>query len=153
MDTVTGLIGAPEGAALRRVAFDADSLSLAQHLTGAAGRPLRRAGVKTLASMLQELHRSRKVTEVEVTERTAEQRANTRREAARKRQAVRVILSTHAARLLRGGLPGLLAIAGLVWVAARVGVVAAVRAAAGMASGWFGSRFLRRRKLATDKKA
>jgi predicted unusual protein kinase regulating ubiquinone biosynthesis (AarF/ABC1/UbiB family) len=154
IETVTGLIGAPEGAALRRVAFDADSLSLAQHLTGAEGRPLRRAGVKTLASMLQELHRSRKETEVEATERTAEQRANTRREAARKRQAVRVILSTHLARLLRGGLPGILAICGLVWVAARVGVVAAVRAGVGMVSVWVSSRFQRRRKLklATDTK-
>lgn len=31
-DTVTGLLGSPEGAALRRVAMDADSMSLIWHL-------------------------------------------------------------------------------------------------------------------------
>lgn len=31
-DTVTGLLGSPEGAALRRVAMDADSISLIRHL-------------------------------------------------------------------------------------------------------------------------
>ncbi len=148
MGTVTGLIGAPEGAALRRVAYDADSLSLVQHLTGSEGRPLRRAGVRTLATALQELHRSRKVSEAEANERTAEQRVNAQREAARQRQAVRVILTTHLMRLLRGGLPGLAAVAALIFVAARVSLVAAARAGVGMASVWLGDRLRRRRKPA-----
>jgi predicted unusual protein kinase regulating ubiquinone biosynthesis (AarF/ABC1/UbiB family) len=146
MGTVTGLIGAPEGAALRRVAFDADSLSLAQHLIGEEGRPLRRAGVKSLAAALQELHSSRKATEAVEAARTEEQRANARREAARQRQAVRVIVSTHLVRLLRSGLPGMAAMAALLWVGARIGAVAALRAGVGLASGWLLARFRPRRK-------
>jgi hypothetical protein len=145
MGTVTGLIGAPEGAALRRVAYDADSLSLAQHLTGTEGRPLRRAGVKSLATALQELHTSRKAAELAESLRTEEERASARREAARQRQAVRVIVSTHLLRLLRGGLPGIAAMTALLWVAARVGLVAAARAGVGMASVWLTARLRRRR--------
>lgn len=35
LDTVSGLLGSPEGAALRRVAMDADSMSLIWHLVRA----------------------------------------------------------------------------------------------------------------------
>ncbi len=141
MSTVTGLLGAPEGAALRRVAFDADSLSLAQHLTSAQGRPLRRAGVRTLASALQEWHRSRAKSERDA---SAERREEERREAARQRAAVRVIITTHISRLLRGGIPGLLAFSGLLWVTARVGIVAAARACSAMLVTWLLARFQRR---------
>jgi predicted unusual protein kinase regulating ubiquinone biosynthesis (AarF/ABC1/UbiB family) len=53
---VAGLLGAPEGAALRRVLRDADSLLFVAHLAGAEGRPLRRAGVQTLAASVQAWH-------------------------------------------------------------------------------------------------
>lgn len=39
MDTVSGLLGSPEGAALRRVAMDADSISLVRHLVRVPADP------------------------------------------------------------------------------------------------------------------
>ena len=133
MSTVAGLLGAPEGAALRRVAFDADSLQLAQHLTGEGGRTLRRAGARTLAAALQAWHASR-AQAAQAQEAPVDQGG--RREAARQRAALRVIVTTHAARLLHAGLPGLIAFSGLFWVVARVGLVAAARAASALFITW-----------------
>lgn len=122
MSTLTGLLGAPEGAALRRVAFDADSLALARHLTGAEGRPLRRAGMRSLASFLQAWRGARAAPQQWMAARTAEQRANDARSALRQRQAIRIICTSHLRRLLRGGVPGLFAVLRLCVTALQVGL-------------------------------
>ena len=137
MSTVTGLLGAPEGAALRRVAYDADSLSLAMHLTGAQGRPLRRAGERTLAAIIQDWHLGRQATEQLQSHARA---AAAKREAARQRTALRVILVSHISRLLRSGLPGLLAFGALIFVGARVSLAAAMRASSAVAVAWLVSK-------------
>lgn len=140
MSTITGLLGAPEGAALRRVAYDANSLSLAQHLTGAEGRPLRRAGERTLAAMIQDWHLGRMRTEQQHHDARA---AASRREAARQNAAMRVILTSHVTRLLRGGLPGLLAFGALIFVGIRVSLAAAIRASVAVVVAWAASRWRR----------
>ena len=155
ISTVTGLLGAPEGAALRRVAYDADSLSLALHLTGSQGRPLRRAGERTLAAIIQDWHLGRQVTE----QLHSHARADAaKREAARQRTALRVILVSHVNRLLRSGLPGLLAFGALIFVGARVSLVAAMRASSAVAVAWLVSKLpwlaaWRRRRGAPDAEA
>lgn len=77
---------------------------------------------------------------------TAEQKANARREAGRLRAAMRVILLSHVARLLKAGLPGILAMATLVFVGLRVGLVAAAQVGAGALVSWLASFFLTRQR-------
>jgi len=115
---VTGLLGAPEGAALRRVLRDANSLLLVEHLAGAEGRPLRRAGVQSLAAAIQAWHEGRRRLEAEGAEGLRAQR-----EAARQRAALRVLGGNHLLRLLQAGLPGLRACLRLAWLSLRVGAV------------------------------
>lgn len=148
-DTVTGLLGSPEGAALRRVAVDADSLALVRQLTGREGRPLRRVSEQTLASALRNWHKHKEEAEQAAAAAallTSGQRENMRREAMRRTQAMRVIAGTHLMRLLRSGLPGIIAMAALILVGARVGLVAAARVAAGAFVAWLGQFFFFRRQ-------
>ena len=54
-EVVGRLMGAKEGAALRRVANDACSVSLASYLSSPAAQPLREAGVATMADVLRDV--------------------------------------------------------------------------------------------------
>ena len=58
-EVVGRLMGAKEGAALRRVANDACSVSLASYLASPAAQPLREAGVATMARVLRDVLRVR----------------------------------------------------------------------------------------------
>lgn len=77
---------------------------------------------------------------------TAEQRANARKETARRRAAMRVIVLSHVTRLLKAGLPGILAMATLAFVAFRVGLVAAVQVGIGGLLSWLANLFINKRK-------
>ena len=54
------LIGAREGAALRRVSYEACSVSLASYLASDKAAPLRRVGIETMSAVLQDLWTVRK---------------------------------------------------------------------------------------------
>lgn len=79
---------------------------------------------------------------------TAEQRTNAKKEMARRRAAMRVIVFSHIARLFKAGLPGILAMAALCFVAFRVSLVAAVQVGiTGMVS-WLANFFISKRRAA-----
>lgn len=117
---------------------------LASAQTGPSGRPLRRVGESTLRDALRNWHkRKQEAEEAELAaQMTAEQRANAKRETARRRAAMRVIALSHVARLLKSGLPGMLAMAALAFVAFRVGLVAAVQVGMGGLISWMANLFI-----------
>ena len=129
---MTGLLGAPEGAALRRVIRDADTLLLVQHLTGKAGRPLRRAGVKSLAAALQGWHAG----DGEIAPGVGSRREL--RDRQRLALTLRVLGANHMQRLFEAGLlRGLGAVARLGWLTVRVGIDALVRFAWRIFGAWW----------------
>ena len=151
-EVVGRLMGAKEGAALRRVANDACSVSLASYLASPAAQPLREAGVATMARVLRDVWRvrqrardgvpletSREYSSDEASSSSSsaawpeseEARAIRAREEKTKRKALTVIALGHARRLVTGhGVRGVFLLCGLVATAIRMSLLAVAFAVA-----------------------
>lgn len=149
-EVVGRLMGAKEGAALRRVANDACSVSLASYLASPAAQPLREAGVATMARVLRDVwrvrQRARDGVPLETSRSTSDEasssssaawpeseeaRAIRAREEKTKRKALTVIALGHARRLLTGhGVRGVILLCGLVATAIRMSLLAVAFAVA-----------------------
>ena len=143
-EVVGRLMGAKEGAALRRVANDACSVSLASYLASPAAQPLREAGVATMADVLRDVWRVRRrardgelpggfAPEAKTPDEASsvawpeseEARAIRQREDKTKRKALTVIVLGHARRLLTGhGIRGVFLLCALVATAVRMSLLA-----------------------------
>mmetsp|Transcript_17024 Transcript_17024/g.41835 ORF Transcript_17024/g.41835 Transcript_17024/m.41835 type:complete len:200 (-) Transcript_17024:245-844(-) len=148
-EVVSRLIGAREGAALRRVSYDASSVSLATYLSSDQARPLREAGIKTLATLLKDLWSFRKA---EIAKHaaeggtapmsrsdwpeSAEARVIREREEKTQRKAVTVIVLGHLQKLARDGPKGVVLLCAVVGTALRVCVLAVAYAAMATAAEW-----------------
>ena len=176
-EVVGRLMGAKEGAALRRVANDACSVSLASYLSSPAAQPLREAGVATMADVLRDvwsvrqqarssgevsrglsLEGSLSATSDEASSSSSaawpesdEARVIREREDKTKRKALTVIALGHARRLLTGhGARGVFLLCGLVATAIRMSLLAVAFAVADAAEDAIGaaSFFVWRRLVA-----
>ena len=168
-------MGAKEGAALRRVANDACSVSLASYLSSPAAQPLREAGVATMADVLRDVWSVRQqarssgevsrgvsleglATSDEASSSLSaawpesdEARVIREREDKTKRKALTVIALGHARRLLTGhGARGVFLLCGLVATAIRMSLLAVAFAVADAAEDAIGaaSFFVWRRLVA-----
>jgi hypothetical protein len=175
-EVVGRLMGAKEGAALRRVANDACSVSLASYLSSPAAQPLREAGVATMADVLRDVWSVRQqarssgevsrglsleglATSDEASSSSSsaawpesdEARVIREREDKTKRKALTVIALGHARRLLTGhGARGVFLLCGLVATAIRMSLLAVAFAVADAAEDAIGaaSFFVWRRLVA-----
>mgnify|MGYP006131992241 FL=1 len=153
-EVVGRLMGAKEGAALRRVASDADSVDVARFLASDAARPLRSAGVATMANVLRDVWTLRRAA-IEHTNATMRSdssasssdssgdwpesdgaRVIRKREDKTKRKAMRVILGGHLRKLLNDGPRGVLLVIALALTAVRMSLLAFVFAGVGTVKEW-----------------
>mmetsp|Transcript_15571 Transcript_15571/g.21509 ORF Transcript_15571/g.21509 Transcript_15571/m.21509 type:complete len:794 (-) Transcript_15571:113-2494(-) len=121
-DTVSGLLGSPEGATLRRVSYDACSVSLAEHLASPNARTLRKKSVQTIADFFSAWKYGQ-----EKAAPNAEGLPRFAKEQQRQQVATRVIIREHFRRLITNGPRGWFALLGLVWVGIKIGVAALFR--------------------------
>ena len=175
-EVVGRLMGAKEGAALRRVANDACSVSLASYLASPAAQPLRQAGVATMANVLRDVWSVRRrardgevsgclALEAKTLDFSASASASSaqkwpesegarairEREDKTKRKALTVIALGHVRRLLTGhGLRGVFLLCGLAATAIRMSLLAVAFAVADAAEDAIGaaSFFVWRRLVA-----
>ena len=134
-DTLWRLLGAPEGATLRRIAADLDSTELLLQLASREARPLRRRSVDALAAaLLGRLPWGPGAAAASRAAAAAWPRSETS-EVLRRRRATRaslvtgVLLREHARKQLRRGWRGAAAVGALLLVGARVVVAALAKAA------------------------
>ncbi|KAK3281161.1 hypothetical protein CYMTET_11036 [Cymbomonas tetramitiformis] len=128
MQTVQGLLGVGEGAALRRVMYDSNSQSLARYLRTREARMLRRMSTAKLAATLKTVARNVAVPfrsapplpEVIASPSSSEDSDTTAAEKRRTKRAIKVITYTHLRRLFTSGLGGIIALLTLVAVGMRV---------------------------------
>mmetsp|Transcript_3655 Transcript_3655/g.13122 ORF Transcript_3655/g.13122 Transcript_3655/m.13122 type:complete len:796 (-) Transcript_3655:992-3379(-) len=133
MAAVSGVLGTLEGAALRRVGYDACSLSLAKHLTSRQGRKLREQGIRMMAQLMVDFFNSRKEKEipaarVELLETSPEYAEIMKKQQLRQNRALQVLLFGHLRRLRTGGIQGLVCLCSLVFVAMRMTFLSLVHA-------------------------
>ena len=155
-EVVGRLIGAKEGAALRRVSYDACSVSLASYLASPAAQPLRDAGVATMSAVLRDVWMVRKAERYHVARagfgagngsdgngsawpESETARAIRAREDKTKRKALTVIALGHLKKLWNGGPRGVALIATLAFTALRMSLLAVVYACVGAATDVFGA--------------
>ena len=155
-EVVGRLIGAKEGAALRRVSYDACSVSLASYLASPAAQPLRDVGVATMSAVLRDVWMVRKAERDHVARagfgagnvsdgdgsawpESETARAIRAREDKTKRKALTVIALGHLKKLWNGGPRGVALIATLAFTALRMSLLAVVYACVGAATDVFGA--------------
>ena len=141
-EVVGRLMGAREGAALRRVSYDADSVSLASYLASPAAAPLRERGVAVMADVLRGVWDVRR----EARRRLEEEKARwpesdaarliREREEKTKRRALAVIAAGHLRRLAREGPRGVALVCSLAATAARMTLAAVWAAVAETVRAW-----------------
>jgi len=138
------LIGAREGAALRRVSYEACSVSLATYLASNKAAPLRRAGVATMSAVLKDLWTVR---QAEIAKKggshgvrgwpeSSAARVIREREEKTQRKAVTVIVLGHLKKLWCNGPRGMVLLAMLGATALRMSVLAVLYATVGAAGEW-----------------
>ena len=135
-------MGAREGAALRRVSYDADSVSLASYLASPAAAPLRERGVAVMTDVLRGVWDVRR----EARRRLEEEKARwpesdaarliREREEKTKRRALAVIAAGHLRRLAREEPRGVALVCSLAATAARMTLAAVWAAVAGTVRAW-----------------
>jgi hypothetical protein len=141
-EVVSRLMGAREGAALRRVSYDADSVSLASYLASSAAAPLRARGVAVMADVLRGVWDVRREARRRLEEEKARwpesdaARAIREREEKTKRRALAVIAAGHLRRLAREGPRGVALVCSLAATAARMTLAAVWAAVAETVRAW-----------------
>ena len=136
---VSRLIGARDGAALRRVANDANSVSIAVYMTSPEAKPLWDAGSKQLTGLAKDFFgvrkkerdgaRAAKEEGKDAWPESEEARAIRAREEKTQRKAIIVIALGHLKRLWSGGPKGWALIAQLALITARMSALALVQTA------------------------
>ena len=147
-EVVSRLIGAREGAALRRVSYEACSVSLASYLASDKAAPLRRAGIETMSAVLQDLWTLRKaelaatnqssssLTDRDLWPESEDARVIREREEKTQRKALNVIVKGHLKKLWRDGPRGMLLLVNLAFTALRMSMLAVMYATCGATKEW-----------------
>lgn len=128
IQTVQGLLGAGEGAALRRVMYDSNSHSLVRYLRTREARVLRRMSTAKLAATLKVVARNVTVPfrsapplpELTTSSSSSDNSDTVAAEKRRTKRAIKVIIYTHVRRLFTSGLGGIVGLLTLVAVGMRV---------------------------------
>ena len=140
-EVVRRLIGSREGATLRRVSYEACSISLASYLASENAAPLREAGVATMTAVLRDVWTVRKAQRVATGAHrdwpeSDEARAIRERGERTQRKAVTIIVLGHLKKLWNSGPRGLVLLANLTLTALRMSMMAVMFAAWGAAKDW-----------------
>jgi hypothetical protein len=164
-DVVGRLMGSSDGAALRRVASDANSVDVARYLASDEARPLRGVGVATMTAVLRDVWTVRRAaleakragshsdgsrtsssaSHSSSSDKTRNEwpesrsaKAIRQREDKTKRRALKVIFGSHLKKLVEYGPRGFFLIAVLIGTAARMSALAVVFAVVDTVKDWLG---------------